>query len=327
MSKLNPINFKTQIGDADISIFFTCASFETRCFKVANILQDFSARKFIFYNENESSEIKKNAYKLKESLKDSSLVALNSDRPVDNFLKIDSILKELIDGLLAYPETEVSKPNILLDSTTFTHETLLVLVRLLAIKSEFLGHIYISYVGAQNYSTNTKSDDEKWLSKGIKEIRTVLGYGGITDPTRKNHLLILFGFESERTRKIIEEYEYDLITLGFSNSPILSSHQKINARRHKDLIKEYPNAKEVEFSLIDPETTKKEILEYLSGENYINANTVIAPLNNKLSTIGAGLAAIENQNIQIAYAKPNIYNIEGYSEACDDFYLLPLNFI
>ena len=50
-------------------------------------------------------------------------------------------------------------------------------------------------------------------------------------------------------------------------------------------------------------------------------NTVIAPLNTKISTIGADLAALENENIQLAYAKPNIYNVDGYSIPNEFIYL------
>jgi hypothetical protein len=49
-------------------------------------------------------------------------------------------------------------------------------------------------------------------------------------------------------------------------------------------------------------------------------------LNNKISTIGAGLAAIENESIQLTYAKPAIYNVEGYSKANDDIYIFDLVF-
>jgi hypothetical protein len=42
-------------------------------------------------------------------------------------------------------------------------------------------------------------------------------------------------------------------------------------------------------------------------------------MNNKISTLGAGLAAFENPNIQLTYVQANQYNLVGYSEAGDDF--------
>ena len=78
---------------------------------------------------------------------------------------------------------------------------------LLEFFKEYLGDIYVSYIGAKEYSVNEKNEDDKWLSKGIKEIRTVIGYPGFSDPTKDNHLLILFGFESDRTKRLINEFE------------------------------------------------------------------------------------------------------------------------
>ena len=55
-------------------------------------------------------------------------------------------------------------------------------------------------------------------------------------------------------------------------------------------------------------------------------NTVIAPMNNKISTVGAALAALKNPNIQISYAQADIYNVVGYSMPNDDYYLGELDF-
>lgn len=204
---------------------------------------------------------------------------------------------------------------------------MLVLIRLLNFHKDDFGKIYISYVGAQEYSVNEKIDSEKWLSKGIKEIRTVIGYPGFSDPTRENHLLILFGFESDRTKRLIDEFEFLNVTLGFASkeNSIQANHQCINADRHRELVEEY-QTKTFEFSLIDVYTVKNSILQYLNSDELTEMNTVIAPMNNKISTIGAGLAAIENENIQITYAKANIYNVKGYCTPNNDVYLCELKF-
>ena len=55
-------------------------------------------------------------------------------------------------------------------------------------------------------------------------------------------------------------------------------------------------------------------------EIILNGNQVILTMN-QLADSRAFLAAIENENIQITYAKPSIYNIEGYSIANEDVYI------
>ena len=101
---------------------------------------------------------------------------------------------------------------------------------------------------------------------------------------------------------------------------------KINCERHKKLLLRHPEAKEFKFSLIDPMQTKDQILSYIESKNLSDNNIVIAPMNNKISTIGAGLAAITNQNIQLAYAKASIYNTEGYSSPSDNVYFFKIGF-
>lgn len=53
-------------------------------------------------------------------------------------------------------------------------------------------------------------------------------------------------------------------------------------------------------------------------------NIIIAPLNNKISTLGVAFAGLEQEEIQICYASANHYNIENYSEAFDYFYYYKL---
>ncbi|MPM08893.1 hypothetical protein SDC9_55209 [bioreactor metagenome] len=315
------IEFQQHAKRDNISLFICCSSFEDRCFVIPRLVSKFkNTKRVVFFNSNEAESIKINANKLLNlAKKNTRLIELNSDKPISNYVNIIQLFDEI---KYEFP----NRPNITIDTTTFTHETLLVLFRILHLRKEDLGDIRICYVGAKEYSTNMKNETDKWLSKGVDEIRTILGYPGFTDPTKKNHLIILFGFEFERTKKIIEEYEFDVITLGFGDEPIQDNHMKINCERHMRLLVEHPDAREFRFSLKNPIQTKIQLLQYINLEELNGYNTVIAPLNNKLSTLGAGLAAIENENIQLAYAKATIYNTEGYSVPNDDIYYSKIEF-
>ncbi|MBM6498351.1 hypothetical protein [Flavobacterium macrobrachii] len=319
MEKIKISDLKNKVSSLEIDYFLVSSSFEERCLFISKELKDLDFKKIIFYNSNELESIIDNSNVLVQLFKgNSQRVELNTDDPVLNYIHIYNIINQIVKDIN-------SKPNILIDTTTFTHETLLVLIRLLNFHKLDLGKIYISYMGAKEYSVKEKLDEDKWLSKGIKDIRTVIGYPGFSDPTRENHLLILFGFESDRTKRLIDEFEFDNITLGFASieNSIQPNHQCINSERHKKLVSEY-SADTFEFSLIDVDEVKNSILKYLTAEKYREMNTVIAPMNNKISTIGAGLAAIQNENIQITYARANIYNFAGYSIPNDDVYICEL---
>lgn len=323
MEKLNGKQLTRAVQSSKIDAFICSSSFEERCFVVPNLINELKPKQIlIFYNSNEVEEISINADKIigiSKNQSGSEKIKLNSEDPISNYMQVINAVENLISQ-------HKSKPNLLIDTTTFTHETLLVLLKIIHLKKSVLGRVYLCYVGAEEYSTNTVGDEDKWLSKGVDQIRTILGYPGFTDPTKKNHLIILFGFEYERTKKIIDVYEFDIISLGFGDIPIQENHMKINYNRHKKLVTETPSAHQFTFSLRDPSVTKKQLLTYIKKPQLKEANTVIAPLNNKISTIGAGLAAIANENLQIAYAKASIYNTEGYSKANDEIYFGELPF-
>lgn len=313
--------FVSKVENVSIDIFICSASFEERCFVVPKLLSGLNIirKGYVFYNCNEVTEIISNSEDLKQQLKfESELISLNSNDPVENYIRLMTVINEITH--------KYDSPNVLIDTTTFTHETLLVLIKLIENKKDLIGDVFISYLGAKEYSIANEKDEDKWLSKGVDDIRTIIGYPGFTDPTKKNHLIILFGFEYDRTVKIIEVYEYDSITLGFGDRPIQNNHMKINCERHKKLLSEYSEARELKFSLVDPLETKNQLLKYIEDEGLSDSNIVIAPMNNKISTIGAGLAAMTNENIQLAYAKASLYNINGYSSPGDTVYFFEINF-
>ncbi|MDQ0592188.1 hypothetical protein QFZ37_000557 [Chryseobacterium ginsenosidimutans] len=318
MKKINITKIREEIIELQINYFFTSSSFEERCFTISNELANLDFKTKIFYNENELESIIENSIILENLFKSKvERIGLNTDNSVINYLNMLNVIKDI---------TEEKTANLLIDITTFTHETLLILIKLLNFYKKDLGKIYICYNGAKEYSVNEKNEDDKWLSKGIKEIRTVIGYPGFSDPTRNNHLLILFGFESDRTKRLINEFEFDNVTLGFADeeNSIQANHQYINAKRHEKLVSEF-KTNTFKFSLIDIDSVKDNILQLIRSEKYKEMNTVIAPMNNKISTIAAALAAIEDENLQITYAKPSIYNVSGYSTPNDDIYLCELN--
>ena len=307
MSKVKVSNISRSLQEASIDVFICSSSFEDRCFDIASNIKLNIDHKFVFYNSNEDTKIIKNAKTISELLGENvRAIALNSDNPIGNFISISNAFDNVF---------LMNRFNVFLDTTTFTHETLLVILKILHNAKDCIDNLIIGYVGASEYSYNVGQDSDKWLSKGIKDIRTIIGFSGYSDPTLKSHLIILFGFESDRTQSLIEYYEFNKVSLGFVEvgNAIQSNHYKINYQRHCELLEMYPFAEKFDFSLINPISTKSTILSLVKKNPQYN--TVVAPMNNKISTIGAGLAAIDNLDIQISYAKPLIYNATAYSRS------------
>ena len=141
-------------------------------------------------------------------------------------------------------------------------------------------------------------------------------------------LIVLSGFEEERAEQIIESFEPNQLILGKPSvhNSINNELNKISEKKFGYLKNKYQSLliDEFEFSCTDIVTTRT-LIEQLINKHQFNSNIVIAPLNNKISTLGVTFACLKNDNIQICYASANQYNINSYSEASDYFIVFNFN--
>lgn len=300
-----------------IDLYICSASFESRSMTFTNIVnKDTVNNVTIFYNDSTECSFKENIQYMDAEWADKAhLVPIHYEDTSSTADTFSAYFKKIFAQ---------KRGIILLDCTTFTHEGLLIVLRYLYEYREMYESLRVIYICAESYSNNTDNVKDKWLTKGISSIRTVLGYPGTFSPSKKNHLIILFGFELDRTIKLIDQMDFDNITLCFGSEQdsITTEHYKLNKSRHEELLSRYPNAKKLEISLRDHTQTKKVLLEYIKEDA---GNIVIAPMNNKISTIGVALATVANPNIQVVYSKANEYNISGYSTPADNAILFDIN--
>lgn len=319
MKTIETSMLKQEFKGQQVDYVITCSSFENRSLTLISEIKDLDVNKLILFATIDFDEkIEANRTKMIDIVGKEKAVLCNlkiSD-PVFSFKNIVSICDTIFKD---------DSKIVLIDITTFTHELLLILLRVIFKHKRYTDKIYISYTEAKDYSYNVDSLKDKWLTKGVKELRSIIGFPGYFDPTKKNHLIILVGFEKERTLKLIEEFDFELVSLAFGakDSSINSANQSVNEQLHSEIFNLFSNAEKFEISLTDPFLVRDTILEYV--KNFEEYNIVIAPMNNKISTIGVGLAAIENNDIQLFYMQANIYNIAAYSETGNKFYFGQLN--
>jgi len=205
-----------------------------------------------------------------------------------------------------------------IDVTSFRREELLMLIAILRLVGvPAATNCEVVYVGASAMAD--------WISTGVTGFRSVIGYAGEIWPSRPTRLVVLLGFESERARAIIENYEPSSLILGRGSrsESITQNLFKRNDEFFRDLERQYDNIDlTFEFSARDPIKVATEIDNAIKFDG--SANIIIAPLNTKLSTIGAGLYAQRNKQVQICYAPVGSYNEEAYSKPGKDLFILPL---
>lgn len=216
--------------------------------------------------------------------------------------------------------------NLIVDATTFTHESLVMLLRIIHLFHGNFKSILCVYVGADQYSPGMKAEDT-WLSKGCKDVRNIIGFPGLLRPIEKTSLVILAGFEMERATRLIELIEPDRLILGNGIDPINKNHSEKMAYFQRKFFQWQSEFKNIEhysfdFSCKDIKRTIQQIKAIISQRP--NDNYILVPLNTKLSTIAATLVGLENQRIQLCYAIPEIYNVSNYATPGDNVTIVDL---
>ena len=300
-------------------LFICSASFEDRCLSIP---QNIDLTKFknaiIFYMSDSLGNVNDNKMALEELWGSrAGCIAIKHSDPLDS---ADNMMKALSD---AKEKSDVA--SILLDITTFTHEALLILIRLLDIAFPKAKITYV-YANAMVYDSENEKEN-KWLSKGIGEIRSVLGYPGNILPTRKTYLVVIVGYEYERAASVIHSIEPSSLALGYGRSDNATTEKDKDANEHYlDLVKHmassYQNIDCFEVRCDNPVETYNMLKEKIDAKNEMNI--VVVPLNNKISTLGVALAAIENEKIQLCYAPALVYNYSNYSKRGDYCYLISM---
>jgi hypothetical protein len=204
------------------------------------------------------------------------------------------------------------------DITTLNIELLLFIISQLS-TSKLTDKVTFIYLGAKSYGSK-EQNSPLWLTHGVKDIRSVIGYpGGVTPSKNLHHLIILVGFELDRAKELILAYEPTSISLGIGVEPYTDCFYNENKRsinEIQDFISSlgivYKSVSEFTFSCSDINKAKKSIQEEV--KKYATSNITISPMNTKVSTAALGLAALENEDIKICYVDPLEYNKECYSE-------------
>jgi hypothetical protein len=179
----------------------------------------------------------------------------------------------------------------------------------------------LAYISARNMG--------QWLSGKVSSVRSILGYPGDIRPSRTTSLVVLMGFEVERARSIIENYEPRQIILGMGRkSESISddlydrNKQLFDVARHEFDVN---TENTFEFSSREPLKVQSELSKIVRRVD--RSNIIIAPLHTKLSTVGVGLYALDHPMVQVCYAPVEEYNEEAYSAPGDDVYLVPVKML
>ncbi|GHV11392.1 hypothetical protein FACS189491_02560 [Spirochaetia bacterium] len=314
--KITDINNEIIMDDV---AFLCCASFEDRSIIISNAVSGKSFKfVYIFANLDYHQKILQNANIIKSIFGDNSkIVSTKIQDPLLTGREIQGVINTLIKNNIK---------NIILDISTFTHEMLLILLMAIYENKKYFDNIMCIYMGAKDYSIN-ETIEKKWLSKGCKQIRTVIGYPGKLIPSIPICLIVLVGYEHERAAIMIEEMDPEFLILGKglpSDDSLTNSSHKAPMLHFQNILTNLVSRRgeigSFDFSCRNLQSTFSAIEEQIRKTE--GFNHIIVPLNTKISTLAVGLAALKNKNIQVCYAEPETYNFQGYSLPDDEATLI-----
>ena len=304
------------LGKRRIDALLCCASFEERCRVIPEAMEvDKISHIWVSFNREFERLSQPNLEALKNRYRGCcTVMELDATNPI---VTADSFAKHL-EELCRIPSA-----RIVVDITSFTRESLLILIKFLSERLSEDQALEFLYLRAKEYSVGD-APQHKWLSKGNREVRSVLGFPGAMVPSRGNHLIVLVGFEDERALSVVRECEPSLISLGVGDETewATAPHQATNITRLRRLQSMLGAVRVFEFRGYDAKSTKRTVQELIESEHAYN--TVLAPMNTKISTLGAAMVALEDESIQVCYAQADVYNTRNYSSPGEHFFHLSL---
>jgi len=289
------------------NVLICASSFDARCLAVpCQLSNNAIGRVFVSHYLPEIDSAKDNLRQILSKYPAHQTMPLNIDDPIFSADSIKEHLSQISNLTLSH--------NILFDITCFTRESLLMILAFLQTCDLHQSRLVFVYSRAKEYHTP--------LSKGIKEVRSVLGFSGMLHPTRNNHLIILAGYEYNRAISIFRDFEPQLISIGIGSKSQPPIHYPNAKETFESLIKRIPNVNQFEFDIYDPIATSEAIAEV--AKEHEKSNIIVAPMNTKISTVGAALFASQNPDAQLCYASAETYSLDSV-EAGEDctFFELP----
>ncbi len=180
---------------------------------------------------------------------------------------------------------------IIVDITSFPKVTLLTLF------SEFFeknAKGRILYVEPRDY--------ELPFSIGVKDVRLLPLYGTYYLTGRKKVMVVLLGFEGDRSYAVWKKYEPDE-TICLVGEPFSDNIEwKKIAEKENDLILSSLNVRKDAISYVDSKESLKKLNDIY--ELYKNDNFIIAPLGTKFSTISVAYFVKDKENVFLVHSSP-----------------------
>ena len=210
--------------------------------------------------------------------------------------------------------TSDTRGDLTIDITCMPRELLGMLLFSISVKRDAFNSISIVYVSAPEGGYATQNfklpEKDRWLSKGVASIRSIVGYPGVFHSERPCRLVVLAGHEKDRIAHLVEHVEPKWLTISGEreHSSTVPGGREISEKVAKTLKSriQLPVMDGIEFSSSSIDEVYRTLMDADLGGS--EENVALSAMNTKLSFVGAALFALSNRAVRMMYAVPREYN-------------------
>ena len=281
-------------------LFVCCASFENRCLNgVLRLASGFRTRFSIIFVIEEpfySKEVDDNLATLQSNLTRHTaegvyVIRCQRDNPTEAINQLKNIWPRC-------KPKDTDEPYITVDISGFTKIYLLQLLHYLVAEQN---------LGIPRLIHTTQSYAATRLTRGVEQITTVPNFFGTVSFEKQTVLVLLLGFESERTLSVWKHFNPTRTIALISNPPRNGQMDYFEyAQKNNASLLAQPGVELRDIPPDDPYGVRN-TLESIYHEVREASNMVIGPFGTKPQTVGVCLFCLEHPKVQVIYSYPSSY--------------------
>lgn len=304
-----------EFGPDDLFICF--ASFEDRCISsITKMGADFRTRFAVIFVIEESlykQQVSTNLFRLQSELGKRTaegifVISCQKQNPIDGIAQLKNIWKEC-------KPRNPEDPFITIDISGFTKIYLLELLYYLVIELN---------LGIPRILHTTQTYLPTKLTQGVEQTTTVPNFFGISSLEKQTALILLMGFEPERSLAVWKQFNPSRTMALITNPPRYGNLDYLKyAQKNNAYLLSQPSV-EVRDVPADNPYAVKSVLEAIYNETKDSFNMVIGPFGTKPQAVGLFLFCLEFPKAQVVYSFPVSYTKSYVQRRAGPTLLLPL---
>jgi len=280
-------------------LFICCASFEERCLSSAATMgADFLTKyAVIFAVESDifEKQVERNMFRLQTELRKKStegifVISCQRNNPLEGIAQIEDVLRQC--------RLSTGGPFITVDISGFTKIYLMELFHYLVTEKEY---------GIPRLLHTTQKYLPSKLTRGIEQITTIPHYFGSPSMEKDTLLVLLLGFEPERSLAVWKQYNPARTIALITNPPRTGNPDYLKYARQNNADLLSMASVEVRDMRADNPYDVSSVLETIYEETKGSFNMVIGPFGTKPQTVGIFLFCRDHPRVQVIYSFPSTY--------------------